>query len=89
VRPEGLGKLKKFIHFIGTRDLPACSIESKLPRATTKFIASNNTLVTVSVAKWSEFLATDPKVLFRLPALPDFLRSSGPGTGYTQPRECK
>jgi hypothetical protein len=30
VRPEGLGKLKKFIHLIGsrTRDLPACSILS-------------------------------------------------------------
>jgi hypothetical protein len=28
VRPEGLGKLKKFIYLIGslTRDLPACSI---------------------------------------------------------------
>jgi hypothetical protein len=24
---------------------------------------------------------------FRLPALPDFMRSSGPGTGSTQPRE--
>jgi hypothetical protein len=28
VLPEGLGKLKKFIHFAGfrTRDLPACSV---------------------------------------------------------------
>jgi hypothetical protein len=24
----------------------------------------------------------------RFPGLPDFLRSSGPGTGSTQPREC-
>jgi hypothetical protein len=34
VRPEGLGKLKKFIHLIGSRarDVPACSIVS-LPRA--------------------------------------------------------
>jgi hypothetical protein len=26
VRPERLGKLKKFVHLIGTRDLPACTI---------------------------------------------------------------
>jgi hypothetical protein len=36
---------------------------------------------------WSEFLATDPEVRVRLPALEDFLRSSGSGTGSTQPRE--
>jgi hypothetical protein len=35
----------------------------------------------------SEFLATDPEVRVRFPALPDFLRSSGSGTGSTQPRE--
>jgi hypothetical protein len=36
----------------------------------------------------SEFVATDTDVRVRFPALPDFLRSSGPGTGSTQPREC-
>jgi hypothetical protein len=30
--------------------------------------------------------ATDPEVQVRFPALPDFLRSSGSGTGSTQPR---
>jgi hypothetical protein len=35
----------------------------------------------------SEFLATELEVRFRLPALPDFLRSSGSGTGSTQPHE--
>jgi hypothetical protein len=35
----------------------------------------------------SEFLVTDPEVRVRLPALPDFLRSSGSGTGSTQPHE--
>jgi hypothetical protein len=35
----------------------------------------------------SEYLATDPEVQVRFPALPDFLRSSGSGTGFTQPRE--
>jgi hypothetical protein len=44
-------------------------------------------LLTVSVIWLSEFLATDPEVLFRFPALPDFLSSSGSGTGYTQPHE--
>jgi hypothetical protein len=34
-----------------------------------------------------EFLATDPEIRFRFSALPDFLRSSGSGTGSTQPRE--
>jgi hypothetical protein len=38
------------------------------------------------VVEWSEFLATDPEVRARLPALPDFV-SSGSGTGYTQSRE--
>jgi hypothetical protein len=36
---------------------------------------------------WSKFLATDPEVRIRFPALPDFLRSSGSGTGSTQPCE--
>jgi hypothetical protein len=35
----------------------------------------------------SEFLATDPEIRVRFPALPDFLRNSGSGTGSTQPRE--
>jgi hypothetical protein len=34
-----------------------------------------------------EFLATDPEVGVRFPALSHFLRSSGSGTGSTQPRE--
>jgi hypothetical protein len=42
---------------------------------------------TASAVKWSELLATDPEVLVRFPALPDFLRISGSGTGFTQPRE--
>jgi hypothetical protein len=40
-----------------------------------------------SVVYWSEFLATDPEVWVRFPALPDFLRSSESGTGSTQPHE--
>jgi hypothetical protein len=43
--------------------------------------------VTASVVKWSEFLATDPEVLVRFPALPEFLTNIGSGTGSTQPRE--
>jgi hypothetical protein len=34
-----------------------------------------------------ELLATGPEVRVRFPALPDFLRSSGSGTGSIQPRE--
>jgi hypothetical protein len=36
---------------------------------------------------WSELLATDPEVWVLFPAIPEFLSSSGPGTGFTQPRE--
>jgi hypothetical protein len=43
---------------------------------------NNNNLV-----QWSEFLAMDPEVQVRFPALPDFLRNSGSGTGFPQPRE--
>jgi hypothetical protein len=35
----------------------------------------------------AEFLATDPEVWVRFPALLDFLRSCGSGTVSTQPRE--
>jgi hypothetical protein len=42
--------------------------------------------MTASVIEWSEFLAIDPEVRVRLPALRDFL-SSGPGMGSNQPRE--
>jgi hypothetical protein len=35
----------------------------------------------------SSWLATDPEVRVRFPALPHFLRSSGSGTGSTQPSE--
>jgi hypothetical protein len=44
-------------------------------------------LVTASVVKWSEFLAANPEVLVRFPALRDFFRSSGSGTVSTQPRD--
>jgi hypothetical protein len=37
---------------------------------------------------WSEFLATDPEARVRFPALPK-KKSSGSGTGSTQPREYK
>jgi hypothetical protein len=49
----------------------------------TTFIVS----MIASVVHYSEFLATDPEVRVRFPALPDFLRSSGSGTGSPQPRE--
>jgi hypothetical protein len=38
------------------------------------------------VVWWSEFLATDPEVRVRFPALPHSLRSRGSGTGSTQHR---
>jgi hypothetical protein len=40
---------------------------------------------TASVVWWSEFLAANPESRVRFPALPDFLSSSGSGTGSTQP----
>jgi hypothetical protein len=44
-------------------------------------------LGSASVVQWSEFLATDPEVRDRFPALSDFLGSSGSGTGSTEPCE--
>jgi hypothetical protein len=44
-------------------------------------------ILTASVVYWAEVLATDPEVRVPFPALPDFLRRSGSGTGSTQPRE--
>jgi hypothetical protein len=44
-------------------------------------------ILTASVVQWSEFLGTEPDVRVRFPALPDFPRCSGSGTGSTQPRE--
>jgi hypothetical protein len=41
---------------------------------------------TSSVFRWSEFLAADPEVRLRFPALPDFV-SNGSGTVSTQYRE--
>jgi hypothetical protein len=52
-----------------------------------QFLSSYLMMLTASVVQWSEFLATDPEVQVRFPALPDSLRSSGYGTGSTQPRE--
>jgi hypothetical protein len=43
--------------------------------------------LTASVVYCQEFLATNSEVWVRFPALPDFMRSSGSGTGSTQPRE--
>jgi hypothetical protein len=56
-------------------------------RALKRIFESKGRDVTASVVQWSEFLATDPEVRVRFPGLPDFLRSSGSGTGSTQPRE--
>jgi hypothetical protein len=44
--------------------------------------------LTASLVYWPEFLAADPEVRVRFLALPDFLKSSGSGTGSTKPREC-
>jgi hypothetical protein len=35
----------------------------------------------------SSWLQIHPQIRVRIPALPDFLRSTGSGTGPTQPRE--
>jgi hypothetical protein len=48
---------------------------------------SFRSFIFASVVWWSEFLATDPEARVRFPTTPDFLRSSGCGTGSTQPRE--
>jgi hypothetical protein len=39
------------------------------------------------VVSWSVFLAADPGIRVRFPALPDFLGGGGPGAGSSHPRE--
>jgi hypothetical protein len=47
-----------------------------------------NTTCLFLLRQFIMFLATDSEVRVRFPALPDFfLRSSGSGTGSTQPRD--
>jgi hypothetical protein len=80
--------------FLGTPDLDEscqslllfCTNVSSYRTATNNFV-KNNLLLTAFVVYRLEFLATDPEVQVRFPALTDFLRSSGSGTGYTQPCE--
>jgi hypothetical protein len=50
---------------------------------------NNTRTATASVVWWSQFLATDAEVRVPFPALPDFLRSNGSGTGSTLPRQYK
>jgi hypothetical protein len=57
------------------------------PNVITVIMFSDEYELAASVGWWSELLATDPEVLVRFPALPDFLRTSGSGTGSTQSRE--
>jgi hypothetical protein len=60
---------------------------SHIVRLQNLILSRLNMFMTAFIVYWSEFLATDPEVRFRFPALPDYLRSSGSGTGSTQLRE--
>jgi hypothetical protein len=69
-----------------------CSAENNTSQLVILLVTSVPSIYIVmkSVPLWSsghEFLATDPGTWARFPALPDFLRSSGPRTRSTQPRE--
>jgi hypothetical protein len=44
-------------------------------------------LRSASVVYCPKVMGADPEVRVRFPALQDFLRSSGSGTEFTQPRE--
>jgi hypothetical protein len=59
---------------------------NKILKPLSNFVLKDGRTI-ASVVKCSEFLVTDPEVRVWFPALPDFLRSSGSGTGSTQPRE--
>jgi hypothetical protein len=65
--------------------------ETKMSRGFTTYdlyIIFISTLDAPPLVYWPEFLVSDPEVRVRFPALSDFLRSSGTGTGPIRPREC-
>jgi hypothetical protein len=68
---------------------PSCSIKKFIKHSvleTDLFLPSSIGRKTASVVQWSEILATDPEARVRFLALPE-KKSSGSGTGFTQPRE--
>jgi hypothetical protein len=66
---------------------PKRPVETEVIRMQIKLIMSR--LSAAFVVQWSKVLDTDPENRVRFAALPDFLTSSGSGTGFTQPREYK
>jgi hypothetical protein len=70
-----------FLQFINLihRRLDSLHGRSTLSKSATYILDNTNRINT----KWSEFLATDPEVRVRFSALPEFLWSSGSGTGFT------
>jgi hypothetical protein len=79
------GISEKECTIFGLRYFPA---NKTRPVETRLFQSSGRNLVFFSMTA-SAVLTTDPEVGVRFPALPDFQRSSGSGTGSTQPREYK
>jgi hypothetical protein len=76
----GLLKILPSSHISGKRTLQR--IHSQSP-----YNILSGGLRSASAVQWSVFLATNPEVRVRFQALPNFLRSSGSGTGSTEPRE--
>jgi hypothetical protein len=74
-----------------TTEVSVCSLSlHSLSKVCTKCNAGVWICTNVSLSVrlvWSEFLATDPEVRVRFPALTHFLKSSGSVTGSAQPRE--
>jgi hypothetical protein len=62
-------------------------LDVSFPSVGVQFILTRKGISTTSVVYWSEFLATDPEFWVQFLVLPDFLKSTGFGTGATQSRE--
>jgi hypothetical protein len=77
------------------------TLSLSLHKQAASLVITNKNISHFFISKWLEVIltttyrqpdriykiATDQEARVRFPALPDFLRSSGPGTGSTQPRE--
>jgi hypothetical protein len=84
---HGRSQLWKVSVFLSKGKYRDCLTHESIKKTFSLLMCTYGVSGTSSVVQWSEFLAADPEVRVRFPALPDFLRSRGYGKRSTQPRD--